>query len=102
MESDVAKLFTLSPRNFCGGKWGSIDGTLFRPAYADEAAIHITGLRQNTIAAYLLRNMVSVDDRTIFRALKEDALAKYRAAKEIIDSGFSKFRGAFDSRYDTK
>jgi hypothetical protein len=45
--------------------------------------------------------MVAVDDPTIFKALKDDALIKYRAAKEIVDSGFSKFREAFDKRYDT-
>jgi hypothetical protein len=100
METDLAKLFVLSHRMFCGRKWGGADNTLFRPAYPDEAAPHITGLQQNTIAAYLLRNMVAVDDPTIFKALKDDALIKYRAAKEIVDSGFSKFREAFDKRYD--
>jgi hypothetical protein len=101
-DSDVAKLFALSPRMFCGRKWGGADDTLFRPAYPDDAALHITGLRQNTIAAYLLRNMVVVDDRTIFKALKDDALIKYRAAREVIDTGVSIFREAFDKQYDTK
>jgi hypothetical protein len=99
MDSDAAKLFALSPRKFWGKKWDSGgDRTIFRPAFPDNE--HTPALRQDTIAAYLLRNMVSGDAQTIFGALKDDALMKYSAAKEIIDSEISKFREAFDRRYD--
>jgi hypothetical protein len=56
-------------------------------------------LRQDTIAAYLLRNMVDGDAQS-FQALKSDALMKHSATREIIDAEVSKFREAFDSRYN--
>jgi hypothetical protein len=101
-DSDMAKLFALSPRKFCGRKWDSGDNTLFRPAFPDDVGLHMTSLPQNTIAAYLLWSMVRRDDQTIFKALKDDTFTKYRAAKEIIDSEIAKFREAFDKRYDTR
>jgi hypothetical protein len=100
MESDAAKLFALSPRKFSGREWDGGDGTIFRPAFSDAIAQHTPGLRQDTIAAYLLRNLVDVDAPTIVEALKDDALIKYAAARELIDSEVSKFREAFDRRYD--
>jgi hypothetical protein len=97
MDSDGAKLFALSPRKFLGRKWGGDSETVFRPAFSDS--ITQTQLRQNTIAAYLLRNFVDGDDATIFEALKNDAVAKAAAAREVIEGELSKFQTAFDSRY---
>ena len=70
MDSDAAKLFALSPRKFWGRKWASGDDTIFRPAFPDAAAQHTPGLRQDTIAAYLLRNTVVRDAQTIFGAYR--------------------------------
>jgi hypothetical protein len=100
MDFDAAKLFALSPRKFWGRKWESGDDTIFRPAFPDAVGQHTPGLRQDTIAAYLLRNMVDGDAPTVFGALKDDALIKHKAAREVIDCEVSKFREAFDRRYD--
>ena len=88
MESDAAKLFALSPRKFSGREWDGGDGTIFRPAFSDAIAQHTPGLRQDTIAAYLLRNLVDVDAPTIVEALKDDALIKYAAARSSSTAKF--------------
>jgi hypothetical protein len=80
--------------------WGISDSeSVFRPAVSDSVTQYTPPLRQNTIAAYLLRNFVYVDDVPIFEALKNDALAKATAAREVIDGERSKFQAAFDRRY---
>jgi len=101
MDSGAAKLFALSPRKFLGRKWDGGDDTIFRPAFRDAVRQHTPGLQQNTIAAYLLRNLVDVGGKTIFGALKDDVLMKYSAAQEIIDGEVRRFREAFTKRYDS-
>jgi hypothetical protein len=99
-DTEIATQFALSPRKFVGTKWESGDGTIFRPAFADNVAQHTSGLRQDTIGAYLLRNLVSGDAPTIFDALKADALAKHAATRHILYGEVTKFREAFAEHYD--
>ncbi len=96
MDSDAAQSFALLPRRFPGRRHSDSE-TIFRPAFSDSFTQ--TQLRQDTIAAYLLRNFGAEQGAPIFQALKEDALAKAAAAREIIDRGLAKFKAAFDSRY---
>jgi hypothetical protein len=96
-DSGAAKLFALSRRKFFGRKWDGGDDTIFRPVFRDAVRQHTPGLQQNTIAAYLLRNLVDVGGKTIFGALKDDVLIKYSAAKEIIDGKVWRFRKRYDS-----
>jgi hypothetical protein len=80
--------------------WGISDSeSIFRPAFSDSVTQHTSPVRQNTIAAYLLRNFIEASDATIFEALKSDALAKAAAAREVIGIEVSKFQDAFDTRY---
>jgi hypothetical protein len=44
------------------------------PAFPDPVEEYTTGLLQNTIAAYLLRNFVRSGDDIVFQALKRDAV----------------------------
>jgi hypothetical protein len=98
-ESDAMSGFAMRPRKFCGKKWVSADATIFRPAFADDPG-QFTGLRQDTIAAYLLRNLASAGTQTIFEALRDDALAKYAAARGVLSGKMSIFQRAFDNKYD--
>lgn len=104
MELDAAKVLALSPqmsfREFANraNAWALSD-LIFRPAFSDPVADCTPPLRQNTIAAYLLRNFVDAGNSTIFEALKSDTLAKATAAREVIGERISKFQDAFDKRY---
>jgi hypothetical protein len=104
MESDAAKVFALSPqmsfREFANRAtaW-PLSVSIFRPAFSDPVADCTPPLRQNTIAAYLLRNFVNAGNSTIFEALKSDTLAKAAAAREVIGERISKFQDAFEKRY---
>jgi hypothetical protein len=71
-ESDAAMSFALAFRQFVGRKGESGDGTVFRPAFPDVDRPY-TGLRHDTIAAYLLREFVKDEGSSIFAALKMDA-----------------------------
>lgn len=95
LDSDTAQLFALTQRRFAGRRWDSDNETVFRPALPDSFAQ--TRLRQNTIGAYLLRNFPNADG--IFEALKNDALHKATAAKEVIDGELSKSQDALDKRF---
>jgi hypothetical protein len=99
MDSDAAKLFALSARSFSRRRSDGNGETVFRPAFADSITLHTPPLRQDTIAAYLLRNLVDADGPTIFEALKDDAIAKSIATKEVIDGALSEFQDAFEKRY---
>ena len=100
VDSDTAMSFALSPRRFSGRKWHRGDETVFRPAFPDAVDQYTPGLNQDSIAAYLLRNLVNAEGRTIFDALKDDALAKHAAARAIFNSKVAQFRQAFEERYD--
>lgn len=100
MDSDEGKGFALSQRQFWDRGWHGGDGTIFRPAFPDPVGQHIPDIRQNTIAAYLLRNLLVEDDQNFFGELKKDALAKHGAARELLKEKVGKFREAFDLRYD--
>jgi len=96
MDSDTAKHFALSPRNFPGRWFGEYDyETVFRPRFPDSSML--MQLRRNTIGGYLLRNFA--DTASIFDELKNDARDKIAASKELIDKELSKFQDAFDRRY---
>jgi hypothetical protein len=103
MDSDEAKLFALSARIFhkdlaCPSRVIGNNETVFRPAFSDPVQ-YVPPLRQNTLAAYLMRNFVDAGKDNIFGALKRDALAKFLVAKEVIAGELSKFQSAFDCRY---
>ena len=105
-DSIGASIFALSPQVFPkdlpsrGISWGVEDSeTVFRPAFSDPIERHTPPVRQNTIGAYLLRNFLDAGAATIFEALKNDALAKAAAARDVIYEEISKFRDAFDERY---
>jgi hypothetical protein len=99
-DSDPAMHFALSARKFCGRKWDRGDATVFRPNFSDVVGPHSPGPSQDTIAAYLLRNIVDSNGPNIFDTIKLDALAKHAAARAVIDSELSKFRQAFEQRYE--
>lgn len=99
-DSDAAMHFALSALKFHGRKSGLGDGIVFRPNSSDIVGSHSPGPSQDTIAAYLLQNMVISDRPNIYDAIKLDALAKHSAAKAIIDVQISKFRQAFEERYE--
>lgn len=98
-ESDTAMSFALASRRFVGRKGESGDGTVFRPALPD-AATPYTGLRHDTIAAYLLRDFVRDEGSSIFAALKTDALVKRDAAHAILRENISGFRKNFEHRFE--
>ena len=98
-ESDTAMSFALASRRFVGHKGESGDGTVFRPAFPD-AATPYTGLRHDTIAAYLLRDFVRGEGSSIFAALKTDALVKRDAAHAILRENISGFRKSFERRFE--
>src|SRR5712691_2207046 len=98
--------FSLSPRSFAHTiEWSPTDDesasreelTVFRAAFLDPVS-QCTPLRQNTIAAYLLRNF-TVQDNSFFDALRDDALARTAPARELVDRELSKFHAAFDERF---
>ena len=104
-QSDVANAFSLAPRIFPRDlrhrniTWGIEDSeTVFRPRFLDPVD-HYTPLRQNTIAAYLLRNLAVAEQSNIFDELKRDVSTKYAAARELIEREWDKFRSTFESRY---
>jgi hypothetical protein len=97
-ESDTAMSFALAFRKFVGRKGESGDGT-FRPAFPD-AATPYTGLRHDTIAAYLLRDFVRDEGSSVFAALKTDALVKRDAALAILRENISGFRKSFEQRFE--
>jgi hypothetical protein len=99
--SETAMQFALSPRKFCGRSWDRGDQTRFRPTWADPVTQHRPGPSQDSIAAYLLRNLLSTGDSTFFSALKSDALAKHGAAREVINKDLLNFRQAFKNKYET-
>jgi hypothetical protein len=99
-DTEIAMQFALVPRKFLGTRWESGDSMIFRPAFADNAAQHTSGLRQDPIGAYVLRNLVSGDAPTIFDALKDEALAKHAATREILHAEVAKFRETFAKRHD--
>ena len=93
-DSDTAQHFALTRRRF-PGRWISDGETVFRPAFPDS--LLQTRLRQNTIGAYLLRNLPN--ENGIFEALKSDGLGKVAAAKDVLDQELSKSQYAFDTRF---
>jgi hypothetical protein len=108
MDSDEGKSFSLSARSYADNiEWLIVDEgpvtpeeiSRFRPAFPDDPITQYTPLRQNTIAAYLLRNFTYAIDGSIFEALKEDILARAMPARKLIDHKLSKFRAAFDERF---
>ena len=101
IDSDPAKLFALSKRFF--PKDLRFEGlrdndTVFRPSYSDLARF-TPPLRQNTIAAYLLRNFMDTGSESIFEALKNDTLAKNTAAHELVAEKISTFQNTFNERF---
>jgi hypothetical protein len=98
-ESHTAMSFALASLKFVGRKGESGDGTVFRPAFPD-AATPYTGLRHDTIAAYLLRDFVRDEGSSIFAALKTDALVKREAAHAILRENISGFRKSFEQRFE--
>src|SRR5256885_255826 len=91
--------FCFGATDFRGnGGWRGESETFFRPAFSDAVGQYTPPLLQNTIAAYLLRSVVQSGDDTILDALKNDALAKAAAAREVIDGELLKFQDAFDRR----
>jgi hypothetical protein len=98
-ESAAAMSFALTSRKFVGRKSESDDGTIFRPAFPD-AATPYTGLRHDTIAAYLLRDFVRDEGSSVFTALKADALVKRDAAHTILRENISGFRKSFEQRFE--
>lgn len=97
-ESDAAMSFALAFRKFVGRKSESGDGTVFRPAYPDADGPY-TGLRHDTIAAYLLREFVRDEGSSIFAALKMDAIVKRDAANAILHDNVSGFRKNFEQKF---
>lgn len=97
--SDAAMSFALASRKFVGRKGESGDGTLFRSAFLDTETTY-TGLRHNTIAAYLLRDFVKAEGSSVFAALKKDVFSKRDAAHDILNSAVSGFRKAFQQRFE--
>ena len=95
MDSEIATDFALSPRHFPGRWFGEYE-TIFRPSFPDTPML--TQLRQNTIGAYMLRNFVGTAD--ILKGLKNDALEKILATKEVIDTELAKYKNAFDKRFN--
>lgn len=103
MESEVAMAFSLAPRllpkTVRFHDWGAGEPeTIFRAAHPDPLNVY-TELRQNTLAAYLLRNFVGGDRSTIVEALKCDAVAKCAAARELVEGEVAKYHQTFDDRY---
>ncbi len=101
-----ARLFVLSPRVFVSSlefrrwRWGIDDSeTVFRPAFSDPMKQFVPPIRQNTIAAYLLRNFVDSGEFGIYHMLKKDILDKAAATRALIEREVSKFRDAFADRY---
>jgi hypothetical protein len=76
-------MFALVPRKFTGRKWDRGDETIFRPAFPDSAVQHWPGMSQDTIATYLLRNLVNDDGPSIFLELNKDCFVKQTAARDI-------------------
>jgi hypothetical protein len=72
---------------------------MFRPNFPDPSTLPPPPLQENTIGAYLLRNLVAPDGPTIFEALKDDAIAKATAARGLMERELSKFQDAFETRY---
>ncbi len=99
---DAAMHFAFSPRTFFGKKWDRGDGTIFRSSFFDSVHLHLPGPSQDTVAAYLLRNMIGSDGPNIFDALKIDAVSKHSAARTFMNAELSKFRRAFEERYESK
>jgi hypothetical protein len=98
-DSESAMSFALVPHKFTGRKWDRGDETIFRPAFPDAAVQHWPEMSQDTIATYLLRNLVNDDGASIFLALNNDAVVKQAAARDIINSSVSMFRQAFDEKF---
>ncbi|MBS4083709.1 MAG: hypothetical protein KGZ73_09185 [Rhizobiales bacterium] len=99
-DSDLAMSFALAPRMFYGREGESGDKAIFRPAFSDSDTAY-TGLRDNTIAAYLLRDFVKAGESSIFEALKRDALIKRDAANSILRERISSFRKTFEQRFES-
>jgi hypothetical protein len=98
--SDAAKRFALSQWFFPESAEPFIDGrAVFRPSFANPVSQHVPALRQNTIAAYLLRNFVGGNGAKIYDALINNAVTKHAAAKQVIENELGNFEAAFDHRY---
>ena len=97
--ADAAMQFALTARKFWGRKWDRGDRTIFRPAFPDLDNLS-PGPSQDTIAAYLLRNLVILNGLNIFETIKLDALAKHSAARAVFDIEHARFRQAFEQRYE--
>jgi hypothetical protein len=108
VDSDAANGFALSPRVFPKDlryrrlTWGIDDSeTIFRPAFPSGPETSLTApVRQNTIAAFLLQDFVSGNESTVFRALKDDTIAKAKAAEDLVVTEGTKFQSMFDGRYE--
>lgn len=98
-DSDLAMSFALAPRSFHERGGESDDPTIFRPAFSDSDTAY-TGLRHNTIAAYLLRDFVKDGKSSVFEALKMDALVKRDAALAILRESIASFRKTFEQRFE--
>jgi hypothetical protein len=96
-ESSWAKRLLLTPRVFPGLEpWCTESiSSFFRPAFDDGH--ELTPLPQNTIAAYLLRNLLYRD--SIFEALKQQVAVKAAAVNDLIDSELAAYQQAFNRRF---
>jgi hypothetical protein len=100
-DSHAAMSFALASRSFVNRQGEGADGTIFRPAFPDAESPY-TGLRHDTIAAYLLRDFVKAEGSSVFAALTKDALAKRDAAQGILSEAISDFRKTFQQRIESK
>jgi hypothetical protein len=71
----------------------------FRPAFTDPIEMPVPFMN-NSIAAYLMRNLAYSENSEIFEALKRDALRKATAAKDVVSCEMAKFDQAFRSRFN--
>jgi hypothetical protein len=69
--------------------------SFFRPAFDDGH--ELTPLSQNTIGAYLLRNLVHRD--SIFEALKQQIAVKAAAVNDLIESELAGYQQALYRRF---
>lgn len=91
--------YALAPRLITNGTGKTEDGTVFRPTFPDAGSPY-TGLRHNSIAAYLLRNLISNDTPSIYSSLRDDIVAKRNAAQLLLRESIKEYREKFKQRYE--
>jgi hypothetical protein len=92
--------YALAPRLITNRTGKTEDGTIFRPTFPDAGSPY-TGLRHNSIAAYLLRNLISNDTPSIYSSLRDDIVAKRDAAQLLLRESTKEYREKFKQRYET-